>query len=399
MPNKYKMLAGTIIFLFIGYSLSTVNAIELEENNPPQYESIFIECGLINPDGTKNIEKFTLSKQELTELETILSELIEKLETSTDLDDIEGIINSISYQGGSFRFKHPVLFWILNTISNYKLPSSRLFVVSHGRSFRINPFKNNKIDVYRPLTLWQYSAQWGFDRPGKTFILQYSPFNTKILHGKQIGMMTHFIGVYIYVSQPPPQKSYTFFIGSARFVRGIDSTYSPSFQQVLPIMSKGFFLTSVVGISFIPIVSFLFFNNPVYPSADFSYYPEDLTTDDMIHFFDKSTDEDGTIDSWFWNLDDGNNSIKQNPQHQYMTSGTYIVTLEITDNDGNVNSISKTIIVKDLSTSENENKDIEGDNDSDITNKDISGFNMFIVIFSIIIIIILMIYHQRKNIN
>lgn len=397
MTKKYKMLAAVMIFLFIGHYFGTVTASELPENKP-QEDDIVVECGLVNSDGSKNIEKFTLSEQEFAEVEAILSELIEELESSTDLDDVEAIINSIPHQGGSFRFKHPVLFWILNTISSYKLPRSRTFVVSHGRSFRINPFKNHKVDTYRPLTLWQYSNQWGFDRPGKTFILRYSPFNTKILHGKQIGMMTHFIGVYIYVSQPPPQKSYTFFIGSARHVGGIDFTYSSSVPRVFPILLTGFFLSSVVGISLIPIISSLFSNSVVYPSADFSYYPVELTTEDIIHFSDKSTDEDGTIESWSWDFEDGHNSIKQNPQHQYMASGTYTVTLEIIDNDGNVNSISKTIIIKNPSTGEKGNGNIEEDTDDAIINtKEIPGFDIFIVILSVMIIIAIMIYDKKQK--
>ena len=228
MKKNHKTITIGIIILFVGCHFGSVTASELPEGKP-QDEGLILECGRINLDGTTIAEKFTLSEQELVELEIILSKLMEELESAINPDDVENIIESALTTEGSFGLKHPVLAWILNSLSSYKLPRSRAFVVSHGRSFKINPFKNHKLDTYRPLTLWQYSDKWGFDRPGKTFILRYSPFNTKILHGRQIGMMTHFFGIYVYVSQPPPQKSYTFFIGSARHIGGIDFTYYSSF--------------------------------------------------------------------------------------------------------------------------------------------------------------------------
>jgi hypothetical protein len=82
-----------------------------------------------------------------------------------------------------------------------------------------------------------------------------------------------------------------------------------------------------------------------------------------------------------------------------MASGTYTVILEITDNDGNVNSISKTIIIKDPSTGEKGNGNIEEDTDNDaiINTKEIPGFDIFIVILSVMIIIAIMIYDKKQK--
>jgi parallel beta-helix repeat protein len=81
------------------------------------------------------------------------------------------------------------------------------------------------------------------------------------------------------------------------------------------------------------------------PTAGFSYSPSNPSVDDTIQFTDTSYDSDGTITSWSWNFGDGGSSTIKNPQHQYTTSGTYTVTLEVTDNDGAKNSISQTINV------------------------------------------------------
>jgi len=72
-------------------------------------------------------------------------------------------------------------------------------------------------------------------------------------------------------------------------------------------------------------------NNP--PISDFSYTPNDPTTDDTIMFSDESYDTDGTIISWLWDFGDGDTSIIQNPSHIYDNKGTYTVSLIVTDDD------------------------------------------------------------------
>jgi PKD repeat protein len=48
-----------------------------------------------------------------------------------------------------------------------------------------------------------------------------------------------------------------------------------------------------------------------------------------VEFFDEST---GSIDSWYWDFGDGNDSTLQSPRHSYDTSGTYTVSLTVTGN-------------------------------------------------------------------
>ncbi len=47
-----------------------------------------------------------------------------------------------------------------------------------------------------------------------------------------------------------------------------------------------------------------------------------------------SSDSDGTIVSYLWDFGDGNTSSAANPNHTYSVSGTYNVTLTVTDNNG-----------------------------------------------------------------
>ena len=81
------------------------------------------------------------------------------------------------------------------------------------------------------------------------------------------------------------------------------------------------------------------------PVANFSYSPLSPTDLDIIQFTDLSSDSDGYIVNWTWNFGDGNKSYEQNPQHQYVNDGTYLVTLVVRDDDGAMASITKEITV------------------------------------------------------
>jgi len=50
--------------------------------------------------------------------------------------------------------------------------------------------------------------------------------------------------------------------------------------------------------------------------------------------------------SWFWDLGDGNTSTEQNPAYIYNSTGTYNVTLTVTDNVGNTASDITEVIIK-----------------------------------------------------
>jgi PKD repeat protein len=80
------------------------------------------------------------------------------------------------------------------------------------------------------------------------------------------------------------------------------------------------------------------------PVASFVYDPacEGLPT----CFTDASIANADTIASWEWNFGDESNSSQQNPCHAYLSSGTYEVTLTVTNTDGCVSEpYSETIFV------------------------------------------------------
>ncbi|NVJ59971.1 MAG: PKD domain-containing protein [Gammaproteobacteria bacterium] len=79
------------------------------------------------------------------------------------------------------------------------------------------------------------------------------------------------------------------------------------------------------------------------PTADFNFSTNLLS----VSFSDNSSDQDGSIISYSWDFGDGDASSQQNPNHSYQASGTYNVTLTVTDDDNQATSVSKVVSVSD----------------------------------------------------
>jgi PKD repeat protein len=64
-----------------------------------------------------------------------------------------------------------------------------------------------------------------------------------------------------------------------------------------------------------------------------------------VSFQGSGTDSDGTINSYHWDFGDGETKTMQNPAHTFKKSGTYIITLTVTDNNGGTSTNMNTITV------------------------------------------------------
>jgi PKD repeat protein len=78
------------------------------------------------------------------------------------------------------------------------------------------------------------------------------------------------------------------------------------------------------------------------PIADFS---SSCTFLDCAFDSSASSDTDGTIASRAWSFDDGDTSTAANPSHSFAASGSYDVSLTVTDNQGATGSVTKTVTV------------------------------------------------------
>ncbi|GAA6171455.1 S8 family serine peptidase [Colwellia sp. KU-HH00111] len=84
---------------------------------------------------------------------------------------------------------------------------------------------------------------------------------------------------------------------------------------------------------------------PAAPIAEFSYDANYLS----VSFTDSSSDVNGDITSWAWDFGDGTSATEQNPTHSYAASGTYNVSLTVTDAEGNANTSVMEVTVSDVS--------------------------------------------------
>ncbi|MEM9102671.1 MAG: PKD domain-containing protein [Pseudomonadota bacterium] len=82
-------------------------------------------------------------------------------------------------------------------------------------------------------------------------------------------------------------------------------------------------------------------NSNAAPVADFSVSLNGLTAS----FNNSSSDSDGSIVSYRWDFGDDSSSTASNPTHTYAVSGTYQVTLTVTDNDGLTATKNEDVVV------------------------------------------------------
>lgn len=116
------------------------------------------------------------------------------------------------------------------------------------------------------------------------------------------------------------------------------------------------------------------------PTSLFTYSPNPSIVNETITFTNECSDTDGAIVAYNWTFDDGyylNTTEKTNPTHTYNQSREYNVKLNITDNDGYIDTYTQTVSVT-FKPQANFTIDISNPSTSDIitlndTSTDIDG--------------------------
>ncbi len=89
------------------------------------------------------------------------------------------------------------------------------------------------------------------------------------------------------------------------------------------------------------------------PVADFTFTPATATVFTALAFNSTSFDPDGKISRWSWDFGDAVTSNLPNPLHGYTTKGPKVVTLTVTDDQGNHATVTHVIQVLNLPPSAN----------------------------------------------
>ena len=84
------------------------------------------------------------------------------------------------------------------------------------------------------------------------------------------------------------------------------------------------------------------------PSVGFEFSPQTPSVGTEVSFTAKATDPDpdGTIASFEWEFGDGETATGRTPTHTFAESGSYDVTVTVTDNRGATDSASNTVEVQ-----------------------------------------------------
>ena len=215
---KCKFLAIGAALLFFG--LLAVPATASEEKTT-------IECSFVDVGGKISKEKVVLSEKNLEKLEGLITKFINALQVAKSTEEVSQAIST--FCTGCHHLGLLKHFIFIRPLAYFRFVPCCSFVVSKGYGYRFLPFKYSNFRIYKPLTIWHYTNKYrlGALCPSKTVIVRWLPFHVKTLTGVQLGFMTNFFGIYIYIAKPLPKKSFTFFMGFARHATGVEVPFAP----------------------------------------------------------------------------------------------------------------------------------------------------------------------------
>jgi hypothetical protein len=210
---KSMIVLISALFLTIGLSPAIANT------NEPN-DDIILKYSVLDAQSSTYMEEFSISQSEFIDLKYKISNIIEEVQL---LDNDEEVINLLkSYLDIN---DYPILSRILSKLFNIDFIGRRKLVISQGLGPNFNPFKDSKTAIIKPFTSWIYTDANNFLQiPSGTGVFSLTPFRIKTLIGPQFGFMLRFRGIYVNIGQPESLQSYTFFIGSARYLGGFEFT-------------------------------------------------------------------------------------------------------------------------------------------------------------------------------
>ena len=211
---KRKIIAIWIILLLIAIPINIAGASETPEKEEKN-SAILAELVTVASDGSLITKNLQISEENLAELESAISMIMDQIQSKNDLDEnvLRDIIEKI------LGDNNPLFGRILRLFRTLKLTRNRGFVISsgHGRDYSL--LKRISFKISKKAAIWHYNSNGIIN--DRTIILKPLALNMKILNGRQFGVMTRFLGFYLSVSRGFLKESYTMFMGTARHINGI----------------------------------------------------------------------------------------------------------------------------------------------------------------------------------
>jgi hypothetical protein len=215
MVKMKKIMAICVLLLLIAVPSGIAEA-GVSNDSTQNNESTSVLLTSFSTDGSSTTEKILVSEKQVVELKNTFSNLIQ---SALAVKSLQGLKNLIDNLIGS---NNPVLSAIFKPFKKFRPILNRGFVISFGHGYKFNPFKNN-LKIRKKIDFWHYSS--GKLIKDRTIIFKPLALKVKVLTGLQFGFMTRFTGIYVFIPRKLPEKGYSFFMGTARRINGL---------QVLP---------------------------------------------------------------------------------------------------------------------------------------------------------------------
>jgi hypothetical protein len=209
------LLASGIILLFLsasfGQGSQSTTQVTTTQSTPNMINYV-----LVNDDIVLSTTQLELTDEDQTSLQQSLSQLITALEADSSTEDLKEIIITSSLNK---RFR-PLLYFIIDTISKLTMFNNRVFIISHGWGYTFNPNKSNDLDFYKVLCSWFYAPRSSWNMTSKTLLIRHSRIvmQSEMFNGRQLGIMNRFRGIHITIPREFPEKTYHFFLGTAKHI-------------------------------------------------------------------------------------------------------------------------------------------------------------------------------------
>ena len=216
MVKTKGIIAVGVILLFMGMAFTPITAIT---PTPVQKEVATISTL------SSHIQ---LAETDYITMEKVLPTLMDKMKSATSVSDLINILQSFLTQHGRRLGLVLVLNMAIkiiklqNKIEQLRPVRKTAFIMSWGFTNKLLALGKNKLNFARPFTLWFYSGRSNLVLNSRTIIVDFRPFSIKMVTGRQIGMMTNFIGMYHFGKNMFGEKARTLFMGYAGSIRAFD---------------------------------------------------------------------------------------------------------------------------------------------------------------------------------